>query len=48
MTKSQDETTKVHVKKMETEADKLKAIASLASGGVSNISVSFAKELLKS
>ncbi len=48
VTKSQDETTKVHVKKMETEADKLKAIASLASGGVSNISVSFAKELLKS
>ncbi len=47
VTKSQDDVTKVCVKKMETESERLEAIASLASGEVNNISVSFAKELLK-
>ena len=48
VTKSQDDITKVCVKKLQSEDEKLRAIASLASGEVNNISVSFAKELLKS
>ena len=48
VTKSQDGITKVSVKKLSSEEEKLEAIASLASGEVNSISVSFAKELLKS
>ena len=48
ISKSQDSVTKVCAKKLESEEEKLEAIASLASGEVNSISVSFAKELLKS
>lgn len=46
--KSQDGTTKVEVKRLDNDDDKLNAIASLASGDVNSISISFAKDLLKS
>ena len=48
VTKSQDDITKVSVKKLLNKEERLEAIASLASGEVNSISVSFAKELLKS
>ena len=48
VTKSQDDITKVSVKKLSNKEERLEAIASLASGEVNSISVSFAKELLKS
>ena len=47
VTKTQDEVTKVCVKKLENNNEKLEAIAALASGEVNSISMSFAKELLK-
>ena len=46
VSKSQNEKTKVCVKKLQNESERLEAIASLASGEVNSISVSFAKELL--
>ena len=48
VTKSQDDITKVSVKKLLNKEERLEAIASLASGEINSISVSFAKELLKS
>ena len=48
VTKSQDDITKVSVKKLSNKEEWLEAIASLASGEVNSISVSLAKELLKS
>lgn len=48
ISKSQDGVTKVCAKKLTDEKEKLEAIAALASGEVNSISVSFAKELLKS
>ena len=47
ITKSQDDKTRVNAKKLTTQEEKLEALASLASGEVNNISVSFARELLK-
>ena len=46
VSKSQNEKTKVCTKKLQSENERLEAIASLASGKVNSISVSFAKELL--
>ena len=47
VTKSQDGVTRVCVKKLLTQDERSLAIASLTSGEINNISVSFAKELLK-
>lgn len=48
VSKSQDDRTKVCVEKLDTQEKRLEALATLASGEVNSISVSFAKELLKS
>ena len=48
VSKSQDDKTKVCVEKLDTQEKRLEALATLASGEVNSISVSFAKELLKS
>ena len=47
VTKSQNDTTKVSVKRLQGGNERLQAIASLASGEVNSISMSFAKDLLK-
>ena len=48
VSKSQNDKTKVCVEKLDTQEKRLEALATLASGEVNSISVSFAKELLKS
>ncbi len=48
VSKSQDDKTRVCVEKLDTQEKRLEALATLASGEVNSISVSFAKELLKS